>query len=252
MAKHRIVNTRFWEDNYIAGLDPTEKLLFLYFLTNPHTDICGIYEIPLKTIAVDSGIDKEMVEKILNRFSKDNKIFYIDGWIIIKNFVKHQAINPSVEKGIERCVSQVPQTILDRLGTDWVQRGPLNLTKLNLTYNVFKKKMYNENKHYEEPIINLQGESLVPDKKNQNEEWAKFLVWWEKKVLNLGVKNYRAQTQDKVLFHKRIKEFGQVEFKKIVTFYLESDRVERLIDNGDIPTIAAALSAYALIKYANR
>ena len=77
MAKQRMINTKIWSDNYFEELDPTEKLLFLYFLTNIYTNICGIYEIPLKIIAVETGIDKEMVKKILQRFESDKKIFYI-------------------------------------------------------------------------------------------------------------------------------------------------------------------------------
>jgi hypothetical protein len=67
MAKQRYINTKFWRDSYIEDLDPTEKLLFLYLLTNPDTNICGVYELPLKIIAADTGIDKEMVKKLLNR-----------------------------------------------------------------------------------------------------------------------------------------------------------------------------------------
>ena len=143
MAKTRIVNTRFWIDDYTSNLDPTEKLLFLYFLTNTATEICGVYEIPLKVVAVETGIDKEMVEKILKRFENDKKMFYIDGWVWITNFTKHQIKNPSVEQGIERCFKEVPKEINvkvsqllqsgDSLGTDSPQPGLLNLTKLNLT-----------------------------------------------------------------------------------------------------------------------
>ena len=68
MAKNRLIDTIFWEDNYTANLDPIEKLLFLYFLTNSSTSICGIYQVTLKKIAVETGIDREMVEKILKRF----------------------------------------------------------------------------------------------------------------------------------------------------------------------------------------
>ena len=69
MAKNRYIDTKFWTDTYITNLDPIEKLLFLYALTNPHTNIAGIYEISIKQIAFDTGIDKEMVEKIFQRFS---------------------------------------------------------------------------------------------------------------------------------------------------------------------------------------
>ena len=112
IGKKRYINTRFWEDVYISNLDPIEKLLFLYFITNTHTNISGVYEIPIKTIAVDTGIDKEMVEKVIGRFSKDKKIFYIKGWICVMNFHKHQGDSPSIRQGIEKAMSDVPKEII--------------------------------------------------------------------------------------------------------------------------------------------
>lgn len=115
MAKKRYINTKFWDDNYITNLDPIEKLMFLYFITNPLTDICGVYEIPLRRMAFDTGIDKDMIIKILERFKNDDKIYYIDGWIYVKNFSKNQIINDSVQKGISRSISVVPKEILDEI-----------------------------------------------------------------------------------------------------------------------------------------
>src|SRR5687768_3622653 len=110
MAKHRMVNTRFWDDTYISNLDPTEKLLFLYFLTNTSTSICGIYEISLKKAAVETGIDRDMVAKVLDRFARDKRIVYVDGWVGIVNFVKHQNQgSPKVQKGIEVGLANVPK-----------------------------------------------------------------------------------------------------------------------------------------------
>lgn len=134
MAKQRMINTRFWIDDYISNLDPIEKLLFLYFLTNPSTDICGIYEIPLKTIATDTGIEIEMVKKILRRFGRDKRIYYVDGWLGIKNFAKHQSDNPSVKKGIENGLLKAPQILIDRLSTGSIQAVP-SLSHLNLNSN---------------------------------------------------------------------------------------------------------------------
>lgn len=134
MSKQRIINTKFWIDDYSSNLDPIEKLLFLYFLTNPYTEICGIYEIPLKHIALETGIDREMVLKILARFENDGKIFYRKGWVAIKNFTKHQVNNPSVNKGIERGLDAIPVNVLDELsqtGYSLVQPALLKL-KLKL------------------------------------------------------------------------------------------------------------------------
>lgn len=110
MAKNRIINTKFWTDNYILNeLNPIDKLLFLYLITNPYTDISGIYELPLKIMAVETGIDKENIEKvILPRFEKEGKILYQDGWIAIKNFQKHQTLNPKVKMGMEIGMSKAP------------------------------------------------------------------------------------------------------------------------------------------------
>jgi hypothetical protein len=106
-------------DDYISNLDPIEKLLFLYFLTNPCTDISGVYEIPLKTIATDTGIEKEMVVKVLKRFQKDKKIFFEDGWIAIKNFAKHQNLkNPQIAKGVELGLKKAPESLKKKMSDE--------------------------------------------------------------------------------------------------------------------------------------
>lgn len=113
MGKKRYIDTVFWDDNYITNLDPSEKLLFIYLITNPNTNISGIYQISLKRISLDTGIEKEMCEKIIGRFQKDDKVFYKDGWIVIGNFIKHQNFNsPFIKTGIERELKDVPSDLI--------------------------------------------------------------------------------------------------------------------------------------------
>lgn len=128
MSKERYLNTKFWDDNYIVNLDPTEKLLFIYLLTNPLTNIIGIYEIAIRRIAFDTGIDQDMVLKILDRFERDNKIKYSQGYIVIRNFIKHQKNNPSINKGIETSLQEVPNELLE-----WITLQPerFNISKGN-------------------------------------------------------------------------------------------------------------------------
>lgn len=132
MAKSRYINTKFWDDTYISSLDPIEKLLFIYFLTNPLTEISGAYEIQLKRVALDTGIDRDMVQKILNRFADEDKIIYRDGWILVCNFIKHQSLNPNVQIGIENAVDIAPQWIRDRLSIAFESLSYLNLNNSNL------------------------------------------------------------------------------------------------------------------------
>lgn len=114
MAKHRYINTHFWKDNYIINLDPTEKLIYLYLLTNPLTNIAGIYEINIKEIANDTGIIKEIIDTILKRFERDNKLKYCGGYIIIKNHLKHQDFkSPKIQSGIADIINSLPTEIHD-------------------------------------------------------------------------------------------------------------------------------------------
>ena len=118
MSKRRYVSTSFWDDWYIIEADPIEKLLFLYFLTNTLTNVAWIYEIAIKRISYDTWIDKEMVLKIIDRFSKVWKIFYIDGWIYIRNFQKHQNLeNSKIKKWIDEIMKSIPIDIIKKI---WV------------------------------------------------------------------------------------------------------------------------------------
>jgi len=159
MAKNRMIDTIFWEDNYSANLDPIEKLLFLYFLTNSSTSICGIYQITIKKIAVETGIDKEMVEKILTRFTRDGKIFYHNGWLCLRNFIKNQNQNsPTVIIGIKRELSEVPSDIMKMfIGYGYPMDTLSHLTKLNLK---------NDDSKESSPLQSLPRNSKLPQNAN--------------------------------------------------------------------------------------
>jgi hypothetical protein len=140
VSKKRYINTTLWRDEYIASLDPSEKLLFIYLLTCPDTTIAGIYQLPIKIIAADTGFDRDMVIKILARFETDGKVLYRDGWVAIKNFIKHQSVNPSVQGGIERELSSVPECMRAFVGTACIQPVP-SLSESDI-YNIKLSKVF--------------------------------------------------------------------------------------------------------------
>lgn len=114
MSKNTFFNTRFWQDTYIADLDPSEKLLFVYCITCPALSLTGIYEIALKYIAIETGIDKEMVSKMLKRFSDDGKILYRNGWLCVVNYPKYQSFKgEKLEKAISNEINAIPKDILE-------------------------------------------------------------------------------------------------------------------------------------------
>lgn len=107
-------DTRFWSDNYVADLDPIEKLVFIYTITSHRVSLCGIYELPLKIMALETGIDKDTLPKLLKRLEKDRKVAYRDGWICVVNYPKHQSYNKTtMATALEREIKQIPKEILD-------------------------------------------------------------------------------------------------------------------------------------------
>lgn len=115
MAKQRYINTHFWDDAYIELLKPMERYLFIYFLTNPHTNICGIYELSLKRMTSEAGLPESKIKATLDKFSEGGKIYYISGWVYVKNFIRHQSVNPKIVQGIDNKMKEVPSQILKKI-----------------------------------------------------------------------------------------------------------------------------------------
>ena len=110
-----MINTKFWDDTYIITLSSNKKLLFIYLITSGLNNVCGIYEISIKRICFDTDLEKTPIEEILAKFSEDDKIYYIDGWIYIKNFQKHQTYNENMKIGVKKCIFNTPNNILTKI-----------------------------------------------------------------------------------------------------------------------------------------
>lgn len=108
MNKLRSINTHFWSDTYVIDLDPIEKLLFLYLLTNEQTNMLGIYEVHARRISFDTGIDKDMVLKIFERFEESGKAKYFNGYVILQKFLKHQSFNANMETSAIKSWNELP------------------------------------------------------------------------------------------------------------------------------------------------
>jgi len=113
-SQSRYFSTKFWRDTYIESLDPSEKLLYIYLFTNPEALMCGIYEMPKRLMASDTGFNVDMLDKLFVRLEMDKKALYKDGWVCTLNTIKHQNINNgNTRKGIERELEQVPTKIIN-------------------------------------------------------------------------------------------------------------------------------------------
>jgi hypothetical protein len=113
MSKNRMFNTKFWSDSFIVDeLNPHDRYLFLYLMLNERTNLCGIYELSIRTISNETGIEKEEVSRMLKRL--EPKIYYKHGFVILTNALKHQNYkNKYIASGLQKELCKVPADLIE-------------------------------------------------------------------------------------------------------------------------------------------
>ena len=111
MSKLRSLNTAFWSDTWIEELKPSEKLLYLYLITNERTNMLGIYELSMGRICFETGLDSRTVSNALEAFQRVGKVDYRENYVILKNYLKHQKYNPNMQKAAIDVYNELPESI---------------------------------------------------------------------------------------------------------------------------------------------
>ena len=110
------LDSDFWRDEFIHDLSVNEKLVFIYLITSPASNIAGIYQLPMYEISAHTGIQESELIEIFEKFTEANKILYRDVWVCIKNRLKYnKQDNPSIQTGVKRITLSAPDFIKDFL-----------------------------------------------------------------------------------------------------------------------------------------
>ena len=214
MSKKRYINDNIWEDNYIIDLNTSEKMLFIYLLTNNRVSICWVYEISIRKIEMETWISNNEIIKILKKFESWWKIYYKDWIILISNFIKNQSLNDNMKKWIERELLDLwwekLSTFIKTKGFERLWKALdafdipyltlLNFTLLDLTwldaceqtknYEIIEEWKKPEEiipvelNEYQESIRylkNIDTEKIPEYAISHNEEWIKFCYYWSEK-----------------------------------------------------------------------
>ena len=93
MAVYRTVHLSFWTDSKVDdNFTPEDKYFYLYLLTNPHTNICGCYEIGDKQFSRETGYNAETISRLIQRFQEVHNVIRYDTRtkeILILNWYKY-------------------------------------------------------------------------------------------------------------------------------------------------------------------
>lgn len=75
MAVYRNIQISFWTDAKVADeFTPEDKYFYLYLFTNPHTNLCGCYEISRKQVSWETGYSIDTVDRLIDRFVRIHKV----------------------------------------------------------------------------------------------------------------------------------------------------------------------------------
>lgn len=112
--KTRIIHTKFYQDSYILELQPLARWFFLYLISNEKVEKTGAYELSLKVAAIETGLSTEQMTDFLEEFHEAGKIFYVDGYVVIKNILKYQDYSKGSDKQVQsynKELNSLPQRV---------------------------------------------------------------------------------------------------------------------------------------------
>jgi uncharacterized phage protein (TIGR02220 family) len=205
MSKLRSVSTAFWSDPFIEDLTPSEKLLFLYLITNDKTNMLGIYEVSIKKISFDTGLNKDIIEKALKEFERLLKVKYIKNHIVLVNFIKHQNYNTNMKKSAIDIYNALPNELKD---------NDLNISKDN-PLKGFESLLnhYGMVSKYEVEV-EVEVETEIEEETKEPIDWQALLDFLNKAV-NKKYKSFPEPV--KKSYRKRLKEgFNKSDIMKAI------------------------------------
>lgn len=128
MAIYRQLHTSFWQDSYVLTLTPEQKFFFIYLLTNSKTKQCGIYELPIRVAEMETGFNRETIEKLLKYFIKDGKIIF--DWktqeVAIRNWIRY---NPDNNPKIKQCINKELKQVKNQGLVQYVYESDTDITE---------------------------------------------------------------------------------------------------------------------------
>ena len=136
MAK-RLIDTELWNnEDIIENFTAEDKYFWLYLLTSPHNNICGVFKNSPTLIARDMGLHKDTIVNLIYRFEKTHNLIFADkdtNEIFILNWykwnwTKSPKILSMIEKESNNIKSdKISELILERIGMIFEEKDTLSI-----------------------------------------------------------------------------------------------------------------------------
>lgn len=246
-----MIDTRFWNDVWVVDrLNPLDRYLMLYFLTNNKTNIAGVYEISLKTVANETGLDRDEILKMVHRL--EPRVRYIEGWVILQNFIKNQNYkSPKIKNGIEYELENVPPRLLRylHLPNDWIpavvkretENLPLDLDTVSIPLEEVSHSNTNSNTNLNSNSNNIPAKKSPPKTKIVDKNFEEI-----SKLYFEVIKTYKLPVLNHNTIRAKIKQMTtEADFDKIKGYLLFLRDQYQKVEIDYKPHINNALDIYS-------
>lgn len=171
MRDYGSVHTCFWSNPDIQELSSEAKLLALYLLTGPHTNMLGCFRLPVGYVAEDLKWSAETVSK---RFAELFQKGFVTrdeatGWVLIPRFLEWNPIdNPNQAKSLCKLFNQIPEKSF--IYKDLIE---VLLTHSKYFEEPFRNRLETLSKGFREPFRNQDQEQKQDQYQDPKEKQAK-------------------------------------------------------------------------------
>ena len=191
MADFRPIKCNMYEDMEISELSSKELLLYLYLLTNIHTNMCGCYRIPIRNIEFDTRLSKDDVLVGLETLDRCNLVKYSKetGEFLIVNWRFYNwNVSNIIKERINKEIPDIKNELFRKQVAEWKRADENNSVKKTET-------VYPESNTLFEKIW-----TLYPKETNKSKVTAAAI----KEVCEIGfdrmklcINNYKKSIEDK-------------------------------------------------------
>lgn len=111
MAKTADVLQAIWADPWFVGLPADGKLIFLWAVTNEHSNLAGVYVVAEETIRHETKLTGPRLTKALETVHPKMGYMHDSGTVCVPSRPKHvRSKTPQIAKSIARAVSECPHS----------------------------------------------------------------------------------------------------------------------------------------------
>lgn len=215
----RLIDTDLWNnEEIIENFTAEDKYFWLYLLTSPHNNICGVFKNSPNLIARDMGLHKDTIVNLLYRFENVHNLIATDketNEVLILNWYKFNwTKSPKITTLIEKEIGTIKSTNIKQLLEDRISIIFNDKDTVSIPYpyptntNSISNNIYN----------NINTNTNI--KENKKEKCKKETVsgedisLWFSKTYEIYPRKV-GKVQAKKTFEKKLKHFNREEAKQI-------------------------------------